>query len=489
MNTDNFNKPKSNTNKSKVVLIIILLLILGLNATLYIWMNKPKNVFISSLNVVYKEALDFFNDMKDDRISNLSKTNLIKYDTNISMVLDNNSFNTTEDTIADFFEKLKLNYEYSIDKKNRLSFLDFNVLFDNEHLLNLKTYSNNDSLYFYVSEIFDKYIYIEDVDISSIYDNSDSEDIEYIVNKLKTSLIKNLENNYFETSNVTIEVDNRKIKTKKNTFMLTDDILKEIIINVLTDIKRDEKTLEILVDLSNTTFGFENISKSELIEIINNSIEELGRKGSEKILENDGYFSIYVRGILNTPIKYQILTTSTDYFGKRTEYEISYLTYTNDKNKNIKEFIYKIDNINIFKFVSESIDENIKYSLDFYDDYGDEYLKLIFDVEKNTKEIVRDKEYDVSTIFTFVVKSEEELTLRLNIDTKITIGGKINEISKEDIVNIDDLTEEEIEDINEKLWDFIFNIIGTPLENSIDDEYYYYEETEYDLYLRMINEM
>lgn len=443
-NNDNQDEANKNTTepiekKSSVAGTIITILILLVFAAIIgylFWSNKPKNIFVTSINKMYSDFNTYVKDFKSNRIVELSRNNVIIYNTNIKFDSDVSEL----DEFADLLKGLTINYILGMDQKNEKMNINFDIKSDENELMNLKLYNESNLLYL-LDEKLDKYIIIDNVDPSIINKEKTKDEILYLIEKVKDLFIKSLKEEYFDKEEESLIINNEVVDTKKTTLMINDKRLKEILIFIINGLKSDEHSIEAIITINNS-----NINKEEILEIFDKILEEC--KKQDLLLDGEIILELYSKGLFNKVVKYNLMIKYNDNYGKLKDTRISYVLYT-EKNKAVKEIMFKKGIIAKAKLLIKSGDDKNTYDLILYDSIGEEISNIIFDIKSKKTELVIDKKFnnkiDVNILIKDIsrVENKNDINIGVSIDTDIIVGGELEEIDDSKVVRIDDLTEEE----------------------------------------------
>lgn len=443
-NNDNQDEANKNTTepiekKSSVAGTIITILILLVFAAIIgylFWSNKPKNIFVTSINKMYSDFNTYVKDFKSNRIVELSRNNVIIYNTNIKVDSDVSEL----DEFADLLKGLTINYILGMDQKNEKMNINFDIKSDENELMNLKLYNESNLLYL-LDEKLDKYIIIDNVDPSIINKEKTKDEILYLIEKVKDLFIKSLKEEYFDKEEESLIINNEVVDTKKTTLMINDKRLKEILIFIINGLKSDEHSIEAIITINNS-----NINKEEILEIFDKILEEC--KKQDLLLDGEIILELYSKGLFNKVVKYNLMIKYNDNYGKLKDTRISYVLYT-EKNKAVKEIMFKKGIIAKAKLLIKSGDDKNTYDLILYDSIGEEISNIIFDIKSKKTELVIDKKFnnkiDVNILIKDIsrVENKNDINIGVSIDTDIIVGGELEEIDDSKVVRIDDLTEEE----------------------------------------------
>mgnify|MGYP003306603497 CR=1 FL=1 len=149
------------------------------------------------------------------------------------------------------------------DKTNKKMYANINSYLGQEELVNARYLVENATEYYYVKGIVNNYVnngnsgYFEALNSTT----SSKENIVYVLQNISASLKKNLKSDYFTTTKEETSINNKQKTLNKISLKLTDITTKELINNILLDLKEDKKTKQILTGLDKNFF--KNIMDNE----------------------------------------------------------------------------------------------------------------------------------------------------------------------------------------------------------------------------------
>ncbi len=464
-----FNERRPRRNNILMYIIPIILLIgAGIYGLSY-YASKPRIIFAASIFTSYDEISNSINSFRNARIHQLSKDNVVISKSDINFRLDSNVGEIGEAaTLFDIFKNINITSTYGIDMQNKESKFNFDATYEGEELLSFELFNKDDVLFFYMEQLFDKYIEIENYNTSSVYGGNE-EDIKYLSNKIKNLLVGSLKDSYFVQEEVTIQIDNEDIKTTKNTLNLTPKVINEMSIYMIEGFKQDDKAINALVKfLPNEENKSESALKVELIDELTKVLDEL-KSAEIEVSENNAYFTLYGYGILNIPIKYELKTSITNYYGFQEEIEIIYIRY-----KGIKEATIIQDGIELGTLSIDAVDNKQIYTIELNDTLGNPVSIIVCEIIKEEIEITKNKEYETNVVIELSIKDVEtndEIAMTVDVNTKTTIGGSLSMDREIDIVKLDDLTEFEQMIISDNLTNIINSFNPVYTEDTWEDDY------------------
>lgn len=262
---------KKDTDKRPVIITIILIILIAIAGIYMYFSNNPKTIFIKAI---------------DKTFNTLEKNITPKYEKTtgeLTLNLENNSPNQAN---------LKLDMDYGIDSKDSLFSADMKISSNNEKLLDIKMYGENDKTYLYSESILNKYLEF-DANINN------KEEIKTILNSLNKAITKSIENEKYNGSKTQIDINGKTTKTYKSSFTLDKNNIEIVLNNINDNLTKDEKFIEAVSKITNKT-------KDEVNQLITEKIEEIktGLANTENLT-----FNVYTKGPAQEFVKLEINKT------------------------------------------------------------------------------------------------------------------------------------------------------------------------------------
>lgn len=480
----NENKVVTSKKKSKlgyVIAIIILAIVLfGVYNVIF---NDSKNIFLKSINNEYQKADEmidtFFGSANTFEGDTLATTSSLNFNVHVQ----DGILEEDEMTILNEINALNLMINTQYDSINKQLYYGFDVKHDTADLFNIAVYGKTNSLFVELKNMFDKYIEIPVEEYEALFENTDTdiEDLKYIVSAVKNSFLNNLEKKEFIESKETITIGNEEIKTKKITYVFTEEKAVKHAIKILTDVKKDNKFINACSKVSGEEE--ENIKSSiqEMIDGLNGELDVL--EDSDESIE----LSVYTKGFTNTTVQLSMVVNADE------KTEIRYSNYNDIKriglvvdgetvlnitNAKEKENTYKTTvSSGTIKLVVNSKKENDNWNHSYKLTESTSTLEISGEVTSTMKEVTKDKEYIEDMKFTAsmgVAGTEDIMGLEITGNATIKVGENVDIPDVSNSILYTNLTEEDMNTImqnimnNQNLVDFLNKIASY---SSTEDNY------------------
>ncbi len=232
MDEDFGNEPKKNGGiYIAIVLILAIAVIVGV---IFINSNKkPEKIFSKNVEKVFEMTKEEVEDV-----------NAAKVELELSAEINGTDpeIKATNEILKAI--KLKLISEYD----QRQKYFNGNViaLYNNEEVLNASGIIQDDTMYFYLKDLFNKYIevddeYLEGIDLSSLFEITTETINQDLLKDIEKVILDELKEKEFEKEKV--ELDGKKVQ--KSTLKLTPAELVDIAKELLTTVNKYENSTEI----------------------------------------------------------------------------------------------------------------------------------------------------------------------------------------------------------------------------------------------------
>ena len=380
--------PKTKHKALKIIIGILLLVGLATGAY-FLYQYK----FNNPKNIVNKVIEDAISDVREDLINefNYDKYKLdghIKVDANIKDELS---------SITDTLKNIEVQFSGEFDTKEEVGVYNINTKYKNDKLLDIKAYNEKELTYVLLEGIYDKYLKTDTskeqekkvvTEMPNI--NINPKDMQSLTDSLLKALKNSITNYEFLKESTKITIDGKETAVFNNYVILKDKEVNDFIKNIINELKKDTNFINILKKFT------EDDIETVLNKIIS-GINEEEFKGTYKLC----------------------FYTDKSLFNKKLV-RISQIVTIEDVS-----MTFNIDKL--------SDDEKI-ISLS---SMGAEYS---IKVKKNNSVIN-------------ILLTQKILDMYMNIDINLNYE-KINEITKPDISDskdVNDLTDEEIKEIENKL--------------------------------------
>ena len=271
---------KKSGKKGGIIALIIILIIGAIAGAIYYFVihkKSPDNLFEKAIEDAFQMSAD-------------EKNNSASVELELSAQLEGK--NAEIKMVNSVLSDIKLKLTTQIDQKQKIANTNLIATYDNDEVINVSSFIQNDSLYVYLKDIYSKYIEIdEDIDFSQVFkEASDLETAEKILKDMKIILLDAVKDK--EVTQEKVELNDKNVT--KSTIKLnateildiTEKVLKKIneystleeIEDMLDDIKYEKKYIDedsIEIEVSIYSKGIKNdIVKAEII-ITNNESEEV----------------------------------------------------------------------------------------------------------------------------------------------------------------------------------------------------------------------
>ena len=427
--------------KKKVLIILLvvfsLLLAGAIGFGVYLNMNFSTMIFEKGLDKLYTLSND-----------TLTKANIYDYENEIVQINNNISYNSS-DEVKELLglDSVSLNYNITLDNKNRKMLNNISYLESDKEYLNVDLlYNSSDYSYINLNNLFTKILKVSldeettksmEEMFDTILDNSKTiKDTDRLI-YLTIDIIKNnISKDDIIKKDVTIMIDGKENKLTEYCYSLEGEKLNNFVINILTEMEKNQEIVNILKN----TYKMEDV---KLVEYYTNNYEY---SETDKLLS-----SIYVSG------KYDIVGFSITEDTEESNTTIKYIG-VNDS------YLFEVnDNPDLVGIIEGSKDTsgNINLSVkENGEEFGtvkimeenDEYTFIIDSID-NTKSItlkyknekVNEKENNINLEVGIVSDGVSMGIIKFNQNTKVV--DKLEEFDYSNAIDVNELTEEDTNEL------------------------------------------
>lgn len=424
---ENFEK-KSKTKIGVIVFIIILLLAAVIVGAIYISSKKkPEKIFEDAVSDVFE--------MSEKEKKSLGGEDLKSARLAFELSLSIKSNDSEIKDMNEIIKAMKLKSTTEMDLEKEIFNENIVLTYDGEEVINVDGLIQDETIYFYLKDIYSKYIEVEEddldgIDVSDIFKTNTMDETEEMLDEIKEIIVDEIKSRDFEQEKV--ELNGKKVQ--KSTLILTPEDASEILIKVLKKVNK-------------------YYASSEIRDLIEN-LEDEKDEDTENYLE----ISIYTKGLTNKIVKVDCNIVNVDY-DEVLAIEID----KEDDEKTVVDVKYSEESASIKK--AETI------------------IKLeITSEEDNAGNIVA------------TINADEDTSISIKLKYKIEYNVSIKKRNTSNSINANDITEDDLEEMYENIEDneilnSIVQLIGLNYGTStqipvLDDDYYddYYDYDDDDYY-------
>lgn len=187
-------KEKKKVNRGNVApVVVVVLVIIALGALLFF----GGRYYLSSRNNIKILVDNYFNYLEENIANTNSKSGSLKFNVK-------GDTNGDDGKVFKILNNLDFTINYDIDYKNDIVNLDLNTNYYGDKLIDINTYIENNTLYFYSGDLYNKYIEYK-IDKDGNGEKVTKEDIKTLVNGIKNAISESLKDEYFTKSNEKVD--------------------------------------------------------------------------------------------------------------------------------------------------------------------------------------------------------------------------------------------------------------------------------------------
>lgn len=314
---ENMPSPKRKANKAMIFITIVIGIAL-LAAIVYFLFNNSKNLFLAAVNKEYGNMINTVS--KSTGIGKYSEAKDSTLTTSGTFSLDVKADKATLTPqiagIAEEISKLDGTYVVGTDYKNKNIVSTLGINYNKKNMVEVNGYGTQKKIYIELKDLFSKYISIPMDDYNTLFEdpNLKIEDAKSLTKTMKNAFLDALDSKDFKKESVETKVGNTSKKTNKISYTITEKNIHKVYEIFLKKLKGDKDFVAIVASYSKQ-------SEKQVKEQIDKQIKD---SSTDKILgDNQVILSVYMEGLLNKAIKYEITTISKETY-KNIENIISY---------------------------------------------------------------------------------------------------------------------------------------------------------------------
>lgn len=307
--TNNFNdyqQVMNNKNKKSnpmwIIPVIFLTILILVIALWYMNYTKPEQFYKRLIS----SGIESLENSKKKEIENTQK-NTIKLD------IDLETEKEIDENILDLINETTIEVETQIDRAQKQLVVDLKSDYDNDDLIDLKLFANSEDekAYIYAKDFIDKYLDLElDNEIfSTLNDLYETEELglaQKINLKKGTNIFKKefssiIKEEYCSAEKTTVKVNDKKIKTTKNTIKMSLEQIADGLTTAFDNLKENGDFLNLI----------EEEHKKDMIEVLEDSKEEIEESinGNEEAVIQ---LNIYTTGLTQKIVKVEIIAIAEE---------------------------------------------------------------------------------------------------------------------------------------------------------------------------------
>lgn len=262
---DNFftEKELKSANRGSIASVVVVIFVIIALLGLAFFGGK---YYLASRNNIKIFMNDYFNKLED----NIGKNN----STSGSLSLNVNGDTTDkEKKIFKILNNLDFSMNYGIDTKENITNIDISTNYYGDKLININTYIEDNNIYLSSSDLYSKYIKIE----NKKEDNSEkksmtNDDYKVIINSISTAVSESLKEEYF-TKNW-VKLDGKSVN--KVELLLNNNNIKIINENIINNLKNNNNFIDSFGKLiGKKTMEVKELLDKEIKEVNSNEYSDI----------------------------------------------------------------------------------------------------------------------------------------------------------------------------------------------------------------------
>lgn len=262
---DNFftEKELKSANRGSIAPVVVVIFVIIALLGLAFFGGK---YYLASRNNIKIFMNDYFNELEE----NIGKNN----STSGSLSLNVNGDTTDkEEKIFKILNNLDFSMNYGIDTKENITNIDISTNYYGDKLININTYIEDNNIYLSSSDLYSKYIKIE----NKKEDNSEkksmtNDDYKVIINSISTAVSESLKEEYFTKNWVKLDGKN----VNKVELLLNNNNIKIINENIINNLKNNNNFIDSFGKLiGKKTMEVKELLDKEIKEVNSNEYSDI----------------------------------------------------------------------------------------------------------------------------------------------------------------------------------------------------------------------
>ena len=256
-------KELRNANRGSIAPVVVVIFVIIALLGLAFFGGK---YYLASRNNIKIFMNDYFNELEE----NIGKNN----STSGSLSLNVNGDTTDkEEKIFKILNNLDFSMNYGIDTKENITNIDISTNYYGDKLININTYIEDNNIYLSSSDLYSKYIKIE----NKKEDNSEkksmtNDDYKVIINSISTAVSESLKEEYFTKNWVKLDGKN----VNKVELLLNNNNIKIINENIINNLKNNNNFIDSFGKLiGKKTMEVKELLDKEIKEVNNNEYSDI----------------------------------------------------------------------------------------------------------------------------------------------------------------------------------------------------------------------
>ncbi len=427
---------KEKKNKSILLIIVALLIVaLGLVGVNYLYNRNATNT-----ENVYYAVIDNLENAMVKYIDNIDLYNK-PFGNDITLNINGTSSDKEINNILNIIKDMSFNLNTKTDYQNKKLSADYKVLYTNSNIVNGNVYINDENIYVNLGELYNKYIKLLpdntsdndfQINTSSLWNAVGNKELKSVIEESSKILKESLKEEYFSRTEEKINVLGKEIDVYNHTLKLNETDIKEIIITFIDKLSKNDTIIANLKALTNET---EETIKNALTELKNNiQIDPVTFESN-----------IYMNKNSNKLEEMHLKINDEELSFIKDNEEVFNINYNSSKLGTVKVNDQSVT----FTFNDTETNTNLVIEL------GDNKTALTLKAEgiNINLEVNKVSEDNTKVKFSFNGKIvEDNYNLTINIDIKNNAVDKVESKNVSNAVSIDAITEEESNQIINKLY-------------------------------------
>lgn len=240
--------PKTKHKFLKILLAVFLVAAMAIGGY-FLYQNKfsSPNKIVTNILEDTTKYIDKVFDEVDNQSGKYKLSGLVKIDGNLTNEMNG---------LMDLLKQVSLQFDGEVDLDKEIGILNLNTKFKNDKLLNIRSYYGNNDVYFFLEDLFDKYIKISSDTLSTSSDKLskteiNANDIKIVIKSIINALQDEINKHEFVKEDATITIDEKNVNTYNNYLSLKDKEVNYFVEGIINNLLSNNEFINIYKKLTN----------------------------------------------------------------------------------------------------------------------------------------------------------------------------------------------------------------------------------------------
>ncbi len=446
--TVEFDSKKETKKKLTIIGIVIgMILVIGVCGLFgyKMYVSSPINLYRGVVNEGYESLSELIEEFYEAETFDFSKDTLVM---DGSLKLTSN--------LEEMKDYTKHNYKFNLglDAKNKKLELGGSINEEEKEVISGIMYILDKTMYISSKQVYDKVLYeVTEEDIFGQFMTEEGielplthEEADRLVEKVAKYINDSFDKRKFKKEKDTVKLDGKDVSVTKVIYPINNDTMYDMTSSILKDMKNDKEFIKLVSKLLGST-----------TDEVQTMFDSMKVSKDDFAIEEEIDFYLYTKGFFSDVVGFGLENEygliSYIKVKEKAEFvidseEASFVAKTNG-DKTVGSLVADKEELLTFDLVYKENDKNQKIDLNLkYQEAGESFtIKLSTDSTEESEKKASSK------VSVFVSVTTEGETIEFGVDAtfNVEIGGKVDGINTNGAVNYEDLTEADLEEMENNL--------------------------------------